>query len=124
MLTGFVKPQNQVARENPAAAKALTCTCAQSIRRATAAAVVVSDDFCSQPGVHVSSILSTGADGFEIPLESFQRIFQAGDAKSKPRKALPSSWLGAVALVSASAVGAAYQPQRVATNLICLPRLD
>lgn len=38
----------------------------ESMRRATSAAVVVSDGFCAQPGLNVSSVLSAGADGFEV----------------------------------------------------------
>jgi amino acid permease len=53
----------------------------------------------------------------QIPLESFQRIFQAGDSKRAETRQLPSSgrWLGAVALVSASAVGAGLVAMPVRT---------
>uniref|UniRef100_A0A7S0N4E9 Thiamine phosphate synthase/TenI domain-containing protein n=1 Tax=Pyramimonas obovata TaxID=1411642 RepID=A0A7S0N4E9_9CHLO len=72
--------------------------------------VIVTDEFCNQPGLTVNHVLTAGADGFQIPAKSFREMFLLQDAMStsKEKPTLPSTGrlLGGIFLVAGSTVGA------------------
>mmetsp|Transcript_9987 Transcript_9987/g.11615 ORF Transcript_9987/g.11615 Transcript_9987/m.11615 type:complete len:803 (+) Transcript_9987:90-2498(+) len=81
-----------------------------NIRKATSCHVLVTQEFTAKKLVTANSVLSAGADGFEIPASAIRDLFaaQAQRGMAKPATELPDGgrlW-GAVALIAGGTVGA------------------
>jgi len=76
------------------------------IRKSVKAHVVVTNEFCDQPGVTANSVLQC-ADGFQIPAQAFRKMFLTRDERSAAHLLpSPDRLVGAIALVAGCTVGA------------------